>query len=477
MYHLQVITTWLNDVSFSYIFDDVQSDTVDPELQARTREAVRNLVEQMIRRDGLLVCCRLWISLCLAGFNGATLLAYAAVFVANVGGISTNPLLSEKHIALICHAIATLWCIWVSLVVERLRRLDFLTQAQLAQELQASQLADNVLNHTLKNALADVAADIEVFLAGDVGMDVLRDAVACLRRGIQSCRARSVYLKMVAGEYVPVNNAINLAEFGQQLVAGRSVQTRLVHRTVLMDATLLELILENALSNAFRHGHPDHPDVTLTIQAEPSLRGCQVLSFIITNVAHPHRPILTDELARTLLAGEARGPPAAVTPTLSDGLGLQHCRMAARLGGIALALRQAAGVVAFTATLDVGVPPGSAGPPVEDEFLGLAEQCPAGLCIFCLDDSAAARRLLELQLKCGCPAATVRTFGSAEQDIDLFVTEALRHADIVVVDQNLQYALTYYGTDVCRKLVGHTKDWPPKTHLERLFPGGQLSRE
>lgn len=47
--------------------------------------------------------------------------AYAAVFVANVGGISTNPLLSEKHIALICHAIATLWCIWVSLVVERLR--------------------------------------------------------------------------------------------------------------------------------------------------------------------------------------------------------------------------------------------------------------------------------------------------------------------------------------------------------------------
>ena len=33
---------------------------------------------------------------------------------------------------------------------------------------------------------------------------------------------------------------------------------------MLMDATLCGLIVDNAINNAFKHGHPDNPDVTFT---------------------------------------------------------------------------------------------------------------------------------------------------------------------------------------------------------------------
>eukprot|EP00667_Euglena_gracilis_P020387 EG_transcript_22082 len=51
-------------------------------------------------------------------------------------------------------------------VVERWGRKQFLAETFLARELHASQTADSILNHTLKNVLSDAAATIELFLAG-----------------------------------------------------------------------------------------------------------------------------------------------------------------------------------------------------------------------------------------------------------------------------------------------------------------------
>jgi len=39
-----------------------------------------------------------------------------------------------------------------------------------------------------------------------------------------------VYLKLVAEEYVPVENAVNLREVGEQLVAGRAVRGEFLAR-------------------------------------------------------------------------------------------------------------------------------------------------------------------------------------------------------------------------------------------------------
>eukprot|EP00667_Euglena_gracilis_P007972 EG_transcript_8059 len=453
MYHIRNTSIVYNDRTLDYVFP---AGTGPPDLGVGTRvaEQVRQFVGMVVMRDALMYNCIHWISLSVAGFSKWTVLSYVAVYFSTAVGVCENPFISEKVATMFMATVASLGFFLVSVVIERVRRSDFLAQAQLAHELQASQLADSVLNHMLKNALADVAADIEIFLAGELGPEVLEEAVVCLRRGIRSCRERMVYLKMVAGQYAPVLNAINLKEFGQQLAAGRTVTTDLVDCTVLMDGTLLQLILENALSNALKHGHPDGPRVQLTIRqdwTEDAAHGALergTFSFIVRNAAHPLRPPLSDEAVRALFQGNPQLEPHVVVPTLSDGVGLLHCGMAARLGGIKLSLRQEGDVVTFVASVEAELPETASSATAEDDLFALANQCPAGLKIFCLDDSAAARRLLEFHLKRGCPDATVRTYGAAEDDVPHFLSRALQEADIAVLDQNLDYTNPYQGTEL-----------------------------
>eukprot|EP00667_Euglena_gracilis_P002058 EG_transcript_2061 len=458
-YEMRVTAMGRSEGCMDYIFNAGQSIAADPGVVSRTSESIQHYIGLLAVRDDLLYSCVHWVTLGLAGFNGWTVLAYGAVFAASVAGVCESPIIADKFVGCFYFVVATFAFSMISVVLERTRRSDFLARTQLAQELQASQLADSVLNHMLKNTLADVAANVEIFLAGELGPEVLEDAVASLRRGIRSCRERLVYLKMVAGEYTPVLNAVNLREFGQQLVAGRSVASHCVGATALLDGTLLQLILENALSNAFKHGLPDNPNVQLVIKEglppDDPPAGRKTISFIVKNTANPLRPILTDELVQTLFQGEARPTsPRAVNPALSDGIGIQHCVLAARLGGVRLSLRQEEDLVVFTAQLDVDVLDADPGASTEEDLLALVGQFPAGLRILCLDDSPAARRLMEFHLKRWCPSALVRTYGAAEDDISAFLTDALREADIVIMDQNLEYTESHHGTDLCRQLLG-----------------------
>eukprot|EP00667_Euglena_gracilis_P007124 EG_transcript_7190 len=441
--------------------------TMDPAVLQRLQEVVQHTLADVQARNGMLFFCVYWVTLGLAGWNGWTLAAYVTALLTSLAGtLAGQPLFDEIAGFVIIYIVYTVVFVLLSITMEMVRRSNFLARTRLAQELQASQLADSVLNHLLKNALADVAADIEIFLAGELGPEVLEDAVVCLRRGMRSCRARMLYLRMVAGEYVSVLNAVDLREFGQELVAGRRVALEVLDGTVLMDGTLMQLILENMLSNAFKHGHPEHPDVQLIIRMEESRnnllgmeRPHRTVSFIVRNVAHPLRPRLTDEAVRALFhgRGQAPSPRGSVIPSLSDGVGLLHCALAARLGGIALALRQEGDVVTFTATVEAEVPEGPLGGTTELDLVRLGP-FPPGLKVFCLDDSAAARRLLEFHLKRGCPSAVVRAYGAAEDEVGAFLSDALQQADIVILDQHLQFpdsSTTYTGTDLCRQLLGH----------------------
>eukprot|EP00668_Euglena_longa_P046916 GGOE01062665.1.p2 GENE.GGOE01062665.1~~GGOE01062665.1.p2 ORF type:complete len:172 (+),score=60.43 GGOE01062665.1:1471-1986(+) len=89
----------------------------------------------------------------------------------------------------------------------------------------------------------------------------------------------------------------------------------------------------------------------------------------------------------------------------------------------------------------------------EEHLRALGNEFPDGLTIFCLDDSASSRRLMEFHLGRWCPTAVVQTFGASEEDIEVFVTEALVHADIVIMDQNLEFSVTHHGTDLCQRLL------------------------
>jgi len=77
---------------------------------------------------------------------------------------------------------------------------------------------------------------------------------------------------------------------------------------------------------------------------------------------------------------------------------------------------------------------------------------PPGLRLFILDDSAASRRILEHQIRSHCPSATITTFGDTEADINLCAARAAEEADVVIVDQHLEYSASHLGTSVLRRM-------------------------
>eukprot|EP00667_Euglena_gracilis_P010852 EG_transcript_11062 len=303
----------------------------------------------------------MWVALSLVGLHCCTLVAYLtstlslALCVLTVPGHLPSVAIGECVVTVVVGCALLGSCI----VLERAQRSMFLAETQLENELHASQQADSILNHTLKNILADVAANLEVFLAQQVGPGILQDCIACLRRGMRSCKERQVYLKLVAGDYAPVLNQVSVQEFGEELVAGRCMVHEPLELNVFMDCALLNLILENAISNAVKHGHPSDPNVRLVVRDVSALApvplppGWCRLQFSVINTANPTRPALTRADTQRLFNGKLDTPVKAVAPTLSDRIGISHCVIAAQLAGIDLSLTQEAGLVTFSACLDV----------------------------------------------------------------------------------------------------------------------------
>eukprot|EP00668_Euglena_longa_P010458 GGOE01012665.1.p1 GENE.GGOE01012665.1~~GGOE01012665.1.p1 ORF type:complete len:340 (-),score=81.45 GGOE01012665.1:726-1745(-) len=227
--------------------------------------------------------------------------------------------------------------------------------------------------------------------------------------------------------------------------------------TVRTDVTLLNLVLENAISNALKHGDPTNPEVQLHISSSPSGEDPlsdfrRVLHFTVTNVAHPQRPPLTPEYVDRLLAGTADIPKDAVVPAMSDRIGILHCVLAARAGGITLRLTQDANVVSFCASVEVDVIPDEPNALVTS-MSGPAVPFPAGLSFAILDDSLVTQLLLQFHISKWCSPCVVQCFGKQEEDIEAFVAVALAEADIVIMDQNLQYSRLHLGSDIARRLV------------------------
>jgi DNA-binding response OmpR family regulator len=72
---------------------------------------------------------------------------------------------------------------------------------------------------------------------------------------------------------------------------------------------------------------------------------------------------------------------------------------------------------------------------------------------YILDDSATSRRIVEHHLLRLCPGAAVRTFGAQEADVELFTASAVDDADVVILDQHLEYSETFFGTAIVRRLL------------------------
>ena len=215
--------------------------------------------------------------------------------------------------------------------------------------------------------------------------------------------------------YVVTLAPVNLAEFVSELTSGRPVLVDFPRLTVLIDPTLCSLILDNALSNASKHGHPQSPDVRLTIGCPANPLGpSRFLRITVSNAANPDRPSITPEYVEEVLSGAAQR--SALTSAMSDQIGLQHTFLAAETLGVRPSLKQDRQQVVFEMCIETEIAPV---PDVQQDHLrdSLLAQFPGDLQVYCLDDSEPTRRLLHHNLVRWANTQCVHALGSDQSEV------------------------------------------------------------
>eukprot|EP00667_Euglena_gracilis_P004881 EG_transcript_4907 len=328
-----------------------------------------------------------------------------------------------------------------------------------AAERQLAEQADSMLNHMLKNIMADAHGSVTLFLQeeGTSAPEHLQRAQQCLDKGMRWCKKRHTMLQVVRGDYAPTLIAVDLPSFAQVIVEGRDVRVTAAPLTAHLDVVLCEIVLDNAIANAVRHGHPLDPQVSLDVSGSLEEDGSQWVRFQLRNRSNPVRRPITSELVARARSGDLL-PDGTTGPVLSDRLGLRHIFMAADANDMRVTLEQDGDTVCFTALLQTtftameGRPrtPSSICAEVAD---GL--EFPEGLRVLCIDDSSIAQRLLVHNLRTHAPGTGVDVMGSSPEDVEHFVEMALqRRADVLIIDQNLVYSqVTVLGTDIVRRLL------------------------
>ena len=452
---LDVWTGWMCHVQAGQWYYDYLENILSVSSYSEAQvNVISNTIRDMISRNSINVHLIYAMPQCLAALflsaDQMLLLFGATVFIC-FAIISPNVSLGPALFALVTRVMVFLMfsvlCYWI----KRMMMFHHVTEMELEMNLEASQEADSVLNHSLKNRMADAAGEVELFLSTYTGPhDALLECIKSLRRGMQMCQHRQAFLRLAAGKYETRMMPVNLPEFGNSLADGRTLlRKHFDPMWVQLDIIACGMIFENAISNAFKHGCPQDPAVTFTITAGPAEDLSHVhLEFCVKNHANRDRPKLTAEFLQKVVEGHMD----KTMPVLSDRIGLSHCFMAAKACNIALSLEQEDTEVTFKASLIAEVME----PPVQGNFLIPRTQwnLPAGLRFHVIDDSAVARRLVVHQVMKMSAPASVTAFGAAADDVLRFVPSTIREADIALIDQNLEYAdKTYLGTDLVEQLV------------------------
>ena len=407
----------------------------------------------------------------LAGFRRSTLWACLLQPIAFGAGLLIIPDLRLDNLSLVLGCSCCNLAIFMITMV--IIRRDTLSQRQaffqriffevsLDKVVRSSRKADSILNHSLKNQMADGSGAIELFLETvnmkDPKYAPLHDATICLQRGMRACRQRHAYLQLAAGDYVLSLHTVALETFARQITAGRDIVVDVPSLRVNLDLTLLSLIFDSAISNAFKHGHPANPQVKFTIRQlcvlEKHPKQMVMLSFQVTNVANPARPAVTPEYIAKVLKGEAKASSGPSTSAMSDQIGLQHSYLAAKAHDMSVSFTQTGCDVQFEAQVKAEVVEMPEKTESARESTDLSS-FPPNLKICYIDDSATARRLVHHNLVTLAETKDVKVFGNDATEVNLFIEEVLSGSQIAILDQHLEYGGDddVFGTDIVKRLI------------------------
>ena len=283
-------------------------------------------------------------------------------------------------------------------------------------------------------------------------MEHLRSSRKCLQRGMLSCHNRETFMKLCGGAYQLMTSEVFLPSFVASLTEGRCITTSISNITVFLDPTLCQLVLENAISNALKHGDADNANVCFGIWEDeshvhrPSLNAQQqvMLVFRITNRVKRRMSTL------------AQANPVA---NLSDRIGLQHMRMAAEAQGMHFDLTFDEVHATFEARMLIRKVV-SPTPVYCESPNNCVLDFPSGLRFCCIDDSKVQRMLLQHSIQRSLSPASVRVFGQEPAEVQQFKEAVLDDCDIAILDQNLEFegGISDLGTDLVAELIAKRSD-------------------
>ena len=337
--------------------------------------------------------------------------------------------------------------------IEHQRQLLQETQQRALAYQRAARKADDVINHILKNNVVDAQTCIQLFFNGKP-QTVLKDAQDLLFRSMWWCRLREAVLRIVEGSYLKAVRNIALRQFCSDLLVGRpGITLDCPSLTALLDPIACNIALDNAITNAVRHGCTENQELRLKV--EVSNHGSSTtLSFTLINRAKANKPPLNHWSASDI--GPARASARVDQyESVSTGLGLHHIAMAVNVCDMSAELWQEDAYVHFRLRMDSEV---SHCISTERDSIAntgnIAPRFPPNLHVVCIDDSPIARKALESILPQEIAGSVVQVFGETLADVAEYKRCVAEQCDIAIVDQNLSFpGAEVKGTDLIKEIL------------------------
>ena len=394
---------------------------------------------------------------CRMGLFPSTVCTVVYVLVCTVGqALSANTYGSPFYRVsfLVATVFITIILTVQSSKIEHQRQVLHETQQRALAYQRVAQKADGVLNHILKNNVVDAQTCIELFFDGH-SQDVLEQACDLLFRSMWWCRLREAVLRIVEGSYKKAVRNVSLHQFCHDLLVGRpGITLDCPSMTVLLDPIACNIVLDNAITNAFRHGCTENQELRLKVEvSNHDSQTSTAVSFTLINRAKADKPPFNSWSASDTEAAHASANVDHYE-SVSTGLGLQHIAMAVSVCDMSAELWQEDAYVHFRLCMDSEV---SCSIDVEHDStasIAVAPHFPPNVHVLCMDDSPIARRALESILPKEIPGSVVEVFGETLADVAKFKRAVAEQCDIAIVDQNLSFpGVEIKGTDLIKEIL------------------------
>jgi len=380
-------------------------------------------------------------------------------------------------------------------------------QHQHAKE-KASKKADSMLNHTLKNVLADGIAAVELYqLTGE--STHLANATLSMKRGMTWTRRRQSLIMVCEGTYQLHPEKLCLRQLVRDCIDGRDIV--FVDNAacgavgdnikddwwVEIDPMLIGMILENGISNAIKHNpiRADPPRITVTFSPTTPIIGDGEFTITLRNKATPGAPFITKQVEERLFQEGVHDSSLGsknANANSSDGVGLAHSRTVAKLlldGHVSL--KQNDDVVSFGLRVRTPLLPkrnnnNNGVVPTPSSVLPLPSNSKNSIALsptiqkarrgMLLDDSLLARKYAEKVLfpkLLGLQDWLVLGEDQAQLDLSVSIAAVLK-PDIVIIDENFDFEFSpdqkfCSGTEICRALAHNQNKTKSSNKKEMLL--------